>query len=207
MARASFEIRVDPKGFLDVSRRFRRIARTQLPFAEAAGLTDTAKSAQAFVQKRMTRSFTVRNRGVTRAIAIEPAKKRDNPRRSLVGTRPWAEFLTLHTTGGVKRSKGGHRIAVPTRIVKRGATGRVLKRFKPRKLRKKKGFDPQQLEEKQRISVRTRRTRGASIFYNLRRRVKIKRTWPFADQVGREARRVYPKHFRRRLEHAVRTAR
>ena len=191
----------------------KRISKRQLPFATAAALTDTAKQAQDVVQGNLGRHFKLRNKGLKKAIAVKPADKRQARIHSIVGVRPWAKFLRLHALGGRKKSEKGHRVAIPTRIVQRTATGRIRKAQKPRRLRQRKGLSKRELAELQRIAVRGKRNAGVritakgtstgGIFYLLRRSVRIRRTWPFQAEVVRTASANYLRNFRRRYKKAI----
>lgn len=182
-------------------------ATDQMPFAAAAALTDTAKDAAAEVRARMGEHFELRNKGLKNAVAHQPASKRDQPPTAYVGLRPWAAFLALQVTGGVKRGKAG-RVAVPTRIVRRGATGRVPKRHLPRTLRDSKGFVPGELEQRERIVVRRRGAAGrVGIFFHLVGQARIRARWPFEREVREVAAARLPGHFARRAEQALKPRR
>lgn len=198
-------LRVDVGDVLRGQRRLELWAREQLPFAVAAALTDTARDAQSFVRQGFSSHFKLRNRGLLNAIAYRAADKRDSPPTSGVGVRPWAAFLDLQVTGGIKRARGA-RVAVPTRLVKRTATGRVQARLKPRVLRDAKGFDPKALQELERIVVHrggSKARRGLAIFYNLVGQAKIRKRWPLREEVEETARARLPEHFAARAAQAL----
>ena len=179
----------------------------QFPFATAAALTDTARQARDDVRGRMSKHFKIRNEGVRRAVNFKAADKRDQEPEAIVHTEPWAEFLTFQVTGGVKRAKGG-RVAVPTRIVRRGARGRISKPQKPRPLRERRGLEEGRLERGQ-IVVRGVKTAppGLSIFYHLVRGARIEARWPFEPEVRAVVARELAGNFTRRLQQAIATAR
>lgn len=207
MPKPEIGITVDARELRRAAKRFGSLGRSQLPFATAKALTQTAKDARDAVQRQLPQSFEVRNRGLKRAITFQGAKKRDDPQTAYVGTRPWADFLTLHAIGGVKRGQRGHRLAIPTRVVRRTASGRVRKSQKPRVLRSRRGFAQKEVEgPRGQIAVRTKRNRGRAIFFILRRRARIRKSWPFETQVQKSVRVFFPMRFRRALRDAVATA-
>ena len=204
MATPSVGFRVDAREVSRFALTVRLWASDQLPFAAAAALTDTAKDATAELKERFGSHFQLRNRGLLNAVTYQPASKRDTPPTAYVGVRPWAEFLVLHVTGGAQKGKAG-RVAVPTRIVRRGATGRVPKRQLPRTLRDAKGFVASELEQRERIVVRRRGAAGrVGIFFHLVSSAKIRQRWPFEREVIDTARAKLPGHFARRAEQALR---
>lgn len=189
----------------EVSRQFVRLARNQLPFAQAQALNDVAFASKAALTRTAGRWFKVRNQTWPRnAPAVIRAKKRDFPRqKAVVGLKEWAGFLDLHATGGLRRSKKGHRMAVPTRRVKRTKSGRIRKAQKPRQLRERSTFIPQKLLQNQ-ISTRARSRRDQRVvWHTLHRRVRIKARWPFYEIIRREVLREYQPAFRRRIVNAA----
>ena len=98
---------------LDDVERFTRsmddAARRHVPFALARALTWTAKDAQSDVRDELPKRFTLRNSWVRNGIRITPAPKA-SPQAVVGSLEP---FMERQETGGPKRSRGGHRIAVP----------------------------------------------------------------------------------------------
>lgn len=200
-------IRVDARELIEFARQLDDTADDQLPFALAAALSDTARTARDEVRERLPKFFTIRNRGVRSAIEYKSANKRDPEPAALVHTQEWAGFLTLHAIGGTKRARGS-RVAVPTSIVKRTASGRVPKRFQPRPLRGRRGLQESALPGG-RLIVRGVRSvpRGLSIFYHLVRGAKIRKSWPLEDEVARVVARDMRSNFERRFDQALATRR
>ena len=206
MATPSVGFRLDASQVSRFALTVRLWATDQLPFATAAALTDTAKDATSFVRNGLVDSFKLRNQGLRNAIQYEPADKRGRPIQAKVGVRPWADFLVFHAIGGLKRAKGGGRVAVPTRLVKRTATGRVPKRLKPRTLREKKQLIEPILNKRGLIALADRRT-GATIFYTLVDKAVIKPRWPFHEQVRETVEARLGHHFAKRARQALATRR
>ena len=105
--------------------------RRQVPFALARALTWTAKDAQSDVREDLPRCYTLRNNWVKNGIRITPATKA-SPQAVVGSLEP---FMERQETGGSKRSRGGHRIAVPktkpAKIIPRGQRPTAV-RQKPR---------------------------------------------------------------------------
>lgn len=197
-------VRVDVRNVATFRKRLETFARHELPFVQAAALTDTAKDAVSFLRQGLVEHFKVRNPGLKNGIRFQPASKTDRPPEAYVGTAPWAEFLTFHAIGGTKKGGKGHRIAIPTALVKRTATGRVSARQKPRTLRDSKGFIARELETLQRIAVKRGKKRdGRNIFFLLRSSARIRKRWPFHQEVEETVNARLPHHYLRRMEEAL----
>ena len=118
----------------DVERFTRNLddaARRHVPFAIARALTWTAKDAQTDVREDLPKRFTLRNSWVKNGIRISPATKA-SPQAIVGSLEP---FMERQETGGAKRSRGGHRIAVPkakpSRVIPRAQRPAAV-RNKPR---------------------------------------------------------------------------
>jgi len=204
-------LKVGTKDAKRASRAWKAMAKRQMPFAMSRALNDVAVDARRNVVQRFPRHFKVRRKNLGKAaLWVRRSNKSQKPITAWVGTRQWAEFLTLHAVGGIKKAKRGHRLAIPTRIVKRTSTGRIRKADRPRTLRDKPGFQPKELAEKQRITVRPKRRRKRTgklgIFFILRQRVKIRKRWPFRKEVKEVAARRIGPAFELRLRQAIKSA-
>lgn len=208
MAAPGVRIYVDARDAGELARKFEALATGQLPFATAAALTDTAKTARLAVDRGLQKHFKVRNSGLGKAIAFTPADKRRPPIVAIVGTRPWADFLTAHALGGVKKTKSGARVAVPTLFVTRMRTssGRVPKRLRPRDLRQRKDLVESAIAGGK---IELRRGKGGArrnvqVFYSLVRQARIKKAWPFEAEVRGVVARDLASNWDRRLDQALR---
>lgn len=197
------------------------IVRRQLPFATAVALTRVAIDSQAAVRSRLGETFRgpakqgrAINPRIAKGIRVKPASKGDWPHpEAQVGVLD--EFMALHATGGVKRPKAGSRhIAVPTRLVKRMASGAVPSALKPRPFRNRPSVFVEQERGvdrriRQRFNARKRAEllRNVGTFYHLVTSARIARTWPVEAQVGETVARTYAGHLDRELTAAVRSAR
>ncbi len=189
------------------------LARRQLPFATAVALTRVAVDSREEVARRLPHHFTIRGPRVARGVQVDPARKTDWPNPAArVGTRD--EFMALHVMGGVKRAqRGATHVAVPTRLIKRTATGAVPARLKPRPLRSR---DDVFLEDRRirrrfgaraRLDVPVRNLGGVGTYFTLVREARIRPTWPMPTEVERVVGSTYEDHFHRELTAAVRSAR
>lgn len=199
---AELGIRIRGGPALEVARRISLFASDQLPFALAAALTDTAREARDVARERLGSHFKLRNRALVQAIHYLPASKRDKPPKAEVVIRPWAEFLAQHAIGAQRRPQR-RAIAIPTRIVRRTASGRVPSSLKPRALGQRKGFDPREFEERARVVVH--RPGKLGIFYLLRHGVRIRATWPLVAEVHRAVRDRFAINFEKRATQALAT--
>lgn len=200
------DFRIDAGDVLSKATRMRLWVSDQLPFATAAALTDTAREARDHTAGRLGRFFRLRNRSLGNALVSVPASKRDPTPTAIVGVRPWASFLVLQVTGGTKRAQGGTRVAVPTRIVRRTSSGAVASAHRPRRLRQRKGLDVRALEEHGQIALREgkRAQRARGLFYFLVPQARIRRRWPFDEEVRELVRARLPVNFEKRAEQALR---
>lgn len=189
----------------ELERSIRYAADEQIPFATAKTLTQLARIGRDASRARLPRVFTMRSRGLPKGIDFQRAEKRDWPRqRAYVGLKPWAGFLALHERGGVKRGERGHRIAVPTRIVKRTGRGAVVKSQRPSSILRRKGG---RIDEQARVRLSSPRRRGASIFYTLHARVRVERAPFLREPVERAVRKLYARRLARNLADALATRR
>lgn len=211
-----------------VQRALRNFAAEQLPFAVALALTQLALDSRDYVRPRMRQHFTIRNPYVQRGVTIEGARKSDWPRQSSkVGTLdPW---MPQHVTGAIKRpQQGAAGVAVPTRIVRRTGSGAVVPSEKPTTLRNKPSVDVLQLQGKAnrlivedidpaktiRSTVKGKRVQrrdpranlGTATWYFLRPSVRVRKTWPFEQEVRRTVAVRYEPRFTASLKRGAATS-
>ena len=187
----------------DVKLRLKALRENQLPFGIALAQTRTAIAARKAIQKNAFDRFKLKNRGFPKiAISIREAAKHDYPKsEALIFVKKTHAYLELQERGGIKK-KIGKRLAIPTRIVKKTAGGKIRAAQTVGKLRdKKKTF----VDKDAQVVWRTKK-RPIGIFYLLRRRARIKPVFRF-EEVGTETIRAeYPAIFRKSLKHAIKTA-
>lgn len=219
----AFNVTTNAKG---LQRALQVVFRAQIPFATAWALTAVAGDARDYTRRRLDSHFTIRNPRTRRGITINPALKSQWPRPfAEVGTRdPW---MPQHVTGGLKQpERGAKGVAVPTRIVTRTGSGAVKPSQKPKVLRDKpavsvvpdgsrrlitEDFDPKRRE---RLVVNGKRVQradkraqlGRGVWFILVPQAKIRRTWPFDDEVQMVVHTRYARRFNFALQRAAETA-
>lgn len=98
----------------------------QINFGTAVGLTQTAKDGQKASQQSLRSTFTIRNKWPEvgpLAIKITPATKAKL--QSAIHTN--AEFLIPHETGKDKTGRGGHRLGVPSVMLRPQGSRKILR--------------------------------------------------------------------------------
>jgi hypothetical protein len=152
-------------------------ARRHVPFAIARALTWTARDAQTDVRDELPKQFTLRNSWVKNGIRITPASKA-SPQAVVGSLEP---FMERQETGGAKRSRGGHRIAVPkakpSRVIPRAQRPAAV-RNKPRVFTVKtaNGAGIFRRQGKQRYPLQ--------LLYWLKRGVQVKPAFGFKGTTG-----------------------
>lgn len=180
-------------------------AKKNVRFGEVVGLTRTAKKAQAAVVDDLKSTFTLRGSWWMQAnrfgIKIIPATK-DKPEAAVV-TR--ADWLELHETGGDKKGRGGRRLAVPSKEVRRNKWQIIQKGQRPRNLKntfvietKKGPVLAQRLKRGPR--------KGLVILYGLEDSVPIKKESTFYEPIKDTVRKHLTEEIRRGIDYAFRTS-
>lgn len=187
-----------------LAKHLRELGKSQIPFATAVTLTRLAQAAQAANRARLPQVFHLRRSNLGGRLKVVRAEKRDWPYPRAIlgfGQRGVDEFWSLQELGGTKRARGG-RVAVPSSLVKRTASGKVRTAQRPRAILEKKGG----FEKEGAILGRFGRSK-ARVFYFLRSRVKIKPTLGARQTSTDVSRRLYATTFDRELRTAIRSAR
>ncbi len=197
-----------------VQKRLTNIERKQIPFATAGAINDTLFDIRKqIVGTTGPRSFDIRNRRfLNAAIRVRKASK-----RHLTGEvydHLGRGQLQRHAKGGIKRPRGRH-IAIPGRDIegkRSGSTGKIPKRLTPRTVLNKAGRRRAFIttfKSGQRAIVRRKGKKQLplQILYLLERQTRIRKSFRFHEDATKVARRVFQRHFNRRLRQALRTAR
>lgn len=136
----TFRVNLDISEFVAGRRKFEE---KQLPFVTAKTLTDTARDAQAGVQNNVRQAFTLRNEWTVRGIRFKPASKKGNNGRieadvhtDTANRKTGApDYLGRQESGGTKVPYGGHQyLAVPTKYLRRMASGVIPAELRPKAL-------------------------------------------------------------------------
>lgn len=176
----------------------------QVPFAVSQTLNDVAFAARKeIVEKTYPKSFDIRNRQFPKtAFRVRKATKRKL--EAALYDRTESDWLSRQVHGGIKKAPGGGRLAIPTKQVRRTARGRVTKSHMPSNLLSGKGFKVG-TGLKQTI---VKKVSGRQVaFFHLRDRARIRKRFPFYKSVQKVAQAKYQGAMRKRLAHAIKTAR
>lgn len=212
MTSPSFRITVDASAAEDVSAWFKHLRKDQLPFATSKAINLTLKDVRRGQVGAAFKKFKLRRKTLPRvAIQTQFSSKKQWPNvHGMVYVPEKYSFLALQETGGTKRGKGGHRVAVPTRIVKMKAGGGPQRRDRPRSVRARKGAyvgGPRDNQIIHKASKGSELRRRLGIFYTLHESVKIKPAFRF-EQTGRNViKRVWFGHFRREYNDSIKPPR
>jgi hypothetical protein len=105
-------VKVKLLGVDAVAAEYRDIAKNQLPFANAAALTRTARDAQESIRKALPVRFTIRQRSwMERNVKETKADKHDSPPFAVV--EDTFDAMGLQEAGGQKLPRVGQYLAVP----------------------------------------------------------------------------------------------
>ena len=181
--------------------------RNQIPFATANALTSTAFDVRKqIVDDTYPNSFTVRNKRFASAMfRVEPANKRNLTAR--VYDKLGRDYMTTQAEGGFKRPRGSN-IAIPSRQIKRTASGKVPKGKQPRNVLGGRAYkttldsgQPVIAEQVGRGAARKQR-----VLYLLEKIARIPKRFPFYEDANKKAQRVFDRNFAKSFAFAKRTA-
>src|SRR3990167_1517385 len=106
MASDAIQVKFEIAPFL---RALSKVVRTQLPFATALALTNTAKDAQAYLRSHLGDTFHVRSAWTDKGIRFTKATKSNL--EATVGSKD--SYMERQEEGGTKAGKSGGMIARP----------------------------------------------------------------------------------------------
>ncbi len=182
--------------------------RDQIPFATASALNSTAFDVRKqIVEDTYPNSFTVRNkRFASQMFRVDKANKRNLNAR--VYDRLGRDYMVNQAEGGLKRPRGNH-IAIPSRQIKRTASGKVPKAKQPRNVLGGKGYRTTLRSGQDVIAEQTGRgaARRQRVLYLLENVARIPKRFPFYEDANRMAGRVFDRNFGKSFAFAKQTAR
>lgn len=186
-----------------VRRALSRMVDKQAPFATAVALTRTAKDAQKTLRHDLARQFTIRDHWTEKGIRIRPARKADWPRQvAAVGSRD--QYMARQASGGIKRGRGGRRVAVPVRARKRPTSRTKPRQWPGRQLQRSRYFKLKLRAGGVGVFRRYGRGRGdIRLQWWLVKRVKVRKAWPVRDTTADVVRRRFHVHAVRELRRAI----
>ncbi|WP_334130181.1 phage tail protein [Sneathiella sp.] len=132
-----FSVKVDTRKF---NQHLTDIARKQVPFAAAFGLTKTAKDAQAATDREMNAVMTVRSPFVKRGLIVTPARRSDGILRmqSMVGHRAWYMAQQMGKRSIIRKPRTAEYEYIP-RGVRRTKKGSISRNYRIKNVFKLKG--------------------------------------------------------------------
>lgn len=203
--------------------------RDQVPFATVGALNDTAFDARKAIQNKALRTaLTLRNKHTERGIRVRKATKQSL--EAEVGSIDW--YLEDQVTGGRREANFGISIngtkylAIPAAAVKRTSTGKIPKRLRPGTLLGTTNISYQDSSNRSsatpddpkvflmdlddgRLVIARRRSKSdpsVQIMWFLVERTAYRKRVNFKPTVDKVAATKFPRHFRRRMVKAARTA-
>lgn len=179
----------------------------QIPYATAKALTTTAFDVRKqIVEETYPKSFTVRNRRFASAMfRVEEANKRTLTAR--VFDQLGRDYMVNQAQGGIKRPRG-NSIAIPSRQIKRTATGKVPKAKQPRNVLGGKGYKTKLRSGQDVIAEHTGRgaSRKQRVLYLLENTARIPKRFPFYEDASKTASRMFDRNFKKSFAFAKMTA-
>lgn len=186
------------------------VATEQIPFASALALTRLAQGGQRTERGRLSQVFTIRNTFVSRGLQIRTASKKDWPLMSAeIGTRD--EFMARQALGGTKTGRDGGQLAIPLAARPTPMTITKPSQWPGPLLRSGKAFlrtiRTGPLAGRAAVLQRTGQGRDVRVMYYVAPSVKVRKRWPFVEQVSTLVQARYDKEFGEALAQAIASAR
>ena len=212
MARDGFSATIDLENS-DALLALDNLRRRQLPFAQALALTKTAQAAQKAIRTSLPTRFEIRNNFLERGVRIQAATKRNQQSAVFwrapggVARRGFAQSLARQETGGSKRPMKKY-LAIPREANKRrGAGGRIPKRWQPAQVLKRK--DTFVARAGSGLAIYRRRGKGRlpleTLYFLSSRQIKVPEAFGFVATARDAARKIYKTEFGRAFAKALAT--
>lgn len=181
----------------------KRYQRRQIPYAASQALNDTAENVRQALIREWNTSFNVRAKGLARAMWRKKFANKHNL-EAAVFDRLKRFFVMLQAQGGTKSPFSSSNLIIPTRAIKRLASGKISKRRQPRAIKNAFIAD---LRGRGPALWQRQRNGSLKMLYVLEPRVQIKRAFNMEGRSRRTVRDRFYGHMRRRLIRALETAR
>jgi hypothetical protein len=182
--------------------------KNQIPFATHRAINKTAFDVRdEIVKETFPKSFTVRNkRFASQMFRVDKATKRNLTAR--VYDRLGRDYMTNQAEGGIKRPRGNN-IAIPSRQLKRTASGKVPKAKQPRNVLGGRGYRTTLDSGQPIIAEQTGRgaARKQRVLYILENIARIPKRFPFYEDANKTAGRMFDRNFKKSFAFAKQTAR
>jgi len=191
-----------------VTKALDAFGKRQIPFATSLALNDAAFAVRKeIVERTYPDSFTVRNKRFAGAMfRVGKASKRNLT--ATVSDVLGRDYMTMQAEGGIKRPRG-RNIAIPSRQIKRTATGKVPMAKQPRNVLGGKGYRTTLRSGQPVIAENV--GRGAAkrqrVLYLLEPTARIPKRFPFYERGRKVAQTSFARAFNKRFAQARRTAR
>ena len=191
-----------------VTKALDAFGKRQIPFATSLALNDAAFAVRKeIVERTYPQSFTVRNKRFAGAMfRVGKASKRNLT--ATVSDVLGRDYMTMQAEGGIKRPRG-RNIAIPSRQIKRTATGKVPMAKQPRNVLGGKGYRTTLRSGQPVIAENV--GRGAAkrqrVLYLLEPTARIPKRFPFYERGRKVAQTSFARAFNKRFAQARRTAR
>jgi hypothetical protein len=189
----------------EVRKNLTDIAKKQLPFAIAKGLTDTAKEARGVLTQALPRQLDRPTPFTMRAFAITPATKTKLYAKVFVRADQW-KYLTYQFEGGDRMPT--RRALVLPKNLKLNQYGNMQRRAIKQLLAKKNVFSgvvdgvPGIYQRKQFASGT-----GVQLLIGYADKVRYRRRYPFKEIAQRSVSKSFNRNFQRALDEALASAR
>lgn len=193
-----------------VERQLNDIGRRQLPFAVSQALTSTAfDMRKEIVERTWPRSVEARDAKFM-AAALRVKKATKTKLVASVFDRLKRNFIMRQATGGMKYSRTGRHVAIPTENVKarRGARG-VPKSLRPRQALEKANTFEVRTKSGQLVIMRRPRKKASApeVLYVLEQSVRVSKRFPVFTAADQVVRRRFNANFNKAFAKAIATAR
>jgi len=190
-----------------LARTIDAFGKQQLPFATSQALNDAAfATRKQNVERTYPQSFDVKNKRFAATMyRVEKSNKRNLTAR--VYDRLGRDYMVNQAEGGVKRPRGNN-IAIPSRAIKRTASGKVPKAKQPRNVLNARGYKTKLRSGQDVIAQQTGRgaAKRQQVLYLLEQRAYIPKRFRFYEDGQRTAQRSFNRAFATRFREAQRTS-
>ncbi len=198
-------IKVDTKGIIETESYLNALAKGQLAFGLAKGLTSLANGIRDKVKQDLPGKFTLRTKWWDRgpfSIKTEMATKY-NLTAKVYTTAPW---MQMQEEGGTKIPFKSKRLAIPMPDVRRTKRDLVQSSQKPRALTKAFIIHTKSGNDFMAIRVGRGKRSVMKLMWLLERKATIKKRFGFYDTAQQVVDKVGLTHLNAGLEYALKTA-
>lgn len=191
-----------------VIRRFDRVCKQQIPFALSQAMNDSGRDVKVAEEKELDRKLDAPTPFTKRGVYHLRASKRKLV-TEIGFKRIQAEYLRLQIRGGIRRPRSK---ALPVPVgARRNKYGNMPRGYLKRELAKPTVFATSAGNRRSKHLApgiyRRRKRGGPKLLVSFEAQAKYKPRLEFRKVAHRAFRKRFKQHFRRRLQHAMATAR